>query len=98
MNISAELTYYPLGDMNYRSTISKIIYSITNKIKQLNKTQHQDGIKHNNSIIIEYTSMSTIIFGEYKDVIKIINEIIEEFFSKYDSILEVKYSNACKKE
>lgn len=45
---------------------------------------------------ITYTSMSTIVYGEFAEVHKLVEKVVEMFFTKYQSVLEVKYSNACR--
>lgn len=50
-----------------------------------------------NNIEYVYTPMSTILYGMIEDVLAAIKGVIEEFFARYQSILEVKFSNACPK-
>jgi uncharacterized protein YqgV (UPF0045/DUF77 family) len=46
-------------------------------------------------IDVKYTTMSTIVYGDQEQVINLVSAIIDRFFAKYRSILEVKFSNAC---
>ena len=46
-------------------------------------------------IDLEYTSMSTVLIGEHTLILKLIQNLIEQVFSKHQSILDVKFSNAC---
>ncbi|MHA1821633.1 MAG: hypothetical protein ACTSU2_09600 [Promethearchaeota archaeon] len=94
MKISAELVYYPLGVNDFKPIIREIINDIKNKIAELNRQARSE--KGEEEYSIEYTSMSTIIYGEEEGVLNLINQIVVKYFKKYLSIFEVKYSNACK--
>ena len=43
----------------------------------------------------EFTPMSTIVTGEHKEVLKLVESLVSKHFSKNPSILELKLSNAC---
>ncbi|WP_457556830.1 YkoF family thiamine/hydroxymethylpyrimidine-binding protein [Candidatus Harpocratesius sp.] len=51
----------------------------------------------NDNLQIIYTPISTILYGESEKIIEIIKKIINVYFTKYQAVLEVKFSNACPK-
>jgi len=80
MNISAQISYYPLGKKDFKKIISNFLKDLdTNHVK------------------IEYSSMSTVLYGEKDIIMDLIDNLIDLYFQKYDSILEVKLSNSCPK-
>ena len=79
MEITVEISYYPLGD-NYKKPINEFI----------------ELLSKNKSIIIAPGVMSSMITGEYDDVMKILTDIIKPFIEQYPSVFTLKIANACK--
>ena len=78
MNISVEISYYPLTN-SFENPINEFIEEIS-----LNK-----------KITFEVGQMSTIISGNYHDVMQLISSTIENMMAKYPSVFNLKISNAC---
>lgn len=47
------------------------------------------------NITVEESKMSTILIGEYKDIMDLLNEAMDELMKKYASIFNIKISNSC---
>lgn len=76
--ISAEISYYPLGQ-DYNLPISEFI----ERLKQVSDVKVESGI------------MSTIITGEYQNVMETLNQLMGDFFDRYSSVFMLKLSNSC---
>ena len=53
-------------------------------------------ISKNQKIMVETGVMSTIISGEYDDVMFLLTQAIKSFMEKYPSVFTLKIGNACK--
>lgn len=49
------------------------------------------------NVKVDYSTMSTVLYGDKNIIMNIINNLINVYFNKYDSILELKISNTCPK-
>jgi uncharacterized protein YqgV (UPF0045/DUF77 family) len=73
MQISVEISYYPLVD-DYLNVIKSYIERI-NEFKNLE---------------IKTSKLSTLIVGEYGDVMQLLNITMKEFMEKYPSVFNLK--------
>ena len=77
MNVSIEISYYPL--------VEDFTVPINNFVRQLT----------NSNIIIETGKMSTIIIGEFSEVMRLLPKAMSELMNNYPSVFNIKISNAC---
>lgn len=49
----------------------------------------------NNKIQVESGKMSTVIYGEYPEVMNVITHSISDLMEKYPSVFNMKISNTC---
>jgi uncharacterized protein YqgV (UPF0045/DUF77 family) len=54
------------------------------------------GLSENQQLIIEPGVMSTLISGEYDEVMKCLHKTIKPFMEEYNSVFTIKMGNACK--
>lgn len=47
------------------------------------------------NVTVETGKMSSVISGEYKEVMAVLTETIGEFMQKYPSVFNIKISNYC---
>ncbi|TYB31618.1 MAG: hypothetical protein FXF47_03205 [Candidatus Mcinerneyibacterium aminivorans] len=80
MKISVQISYYPLGEKEFKKIINKFIQHLKDKDVEIN-----------------FSIMSSTISGDKEIVLKIIDELIELYFSRFNSILDLKFSNSCPK-
>ncbi|HOP49015.1 MAG TPA: YkoF family thiamine/hydroxymethylpyrimidine-binding protein [Ignavibacteriales bacterium] len=73
MQISVEISYYPLVD-DYLNVIKSYIERI-NEFKNLE---------------IKTSKLSTLIVGEYGDVMQLLNITMKEYMEKYPSVFNLK--------
>jgi len=73
MQISVEISYYPLVD-DYLNVIKSYIERI-NEFKNLE---------------IKTSKLSTLIAGEYGDVMQLLNITMKEYMEKYPSVFNLK--------
>jgi uncharacterized protein YqgV (UPF0045/DUF77 family) len=78
MNISVEISYYPLHGDDFIEPIKAFI----------------DRLNMHQGIVIQTNGMSTQIFGEYEVVMKILNEEIKISFTNPYSVFVMKVVNA----
>jgi len=55
-----------------------------------------NAIALNTKVMIESGIMSTVISGDYDDVMSLLTETIKPFMEKYPSVFTLKISNACR--
>jgi len=73
------------AEISYYPLIENYSTPINDFLKIISKTD----------IIVEEGKMSSILIGEYKDVMKLLNESMDELMKKYPSIFNIKISNSC---
>jgi uncharacterized protein YqgV (UPF0045/DUF77 family) len=73
MQISVEISYYPLVD-DYLNVIKSYVERI-NEFKNLE---------------IKTSKLSTLIVGEYGDVMQLLNITMKEYMEKYPSVFNLK--------
>lgn len=78
MNISVEISYYPLHGEDFIEPIKAFI----------------DRLKMHPEIEAQTNGMSTQVFGEYEDVMKILKEEINVSFENPYSVFVMKVVNA----
>lgn len=79
MNISVEISYYPLSG-EYGESISEFIEKLQSR----------------SDIGIEIGAMSSLVWGEFSDVMEAISELMEEVFEDESAVFNIKISNSCK--
>jgi len=47
------------------------------------------------NITVEEGKMSTILIGEYKDIMELLNKSMDELMKNHPSIFNIKISNSC---
>ncbi|MDX9881615.1 MAG: hypothetical protein RBS73_06075 [Prolixibacteraceae bacterium] len=70
-------------------------YSLTDDYKKPVK-EFLGALQTSNNVSIEPGTMSSVITGQYDDVMKLLDETIKIFMDKYPSVFTLKISNACK--
>ena len=55
-----------------------------------------DEIVENRKVVVETGVMSTVISGEYDEVMLLLVHTIKPFMQKYPSVFSLKVANACK--
>jgi uncharacterized protein YqgV (UPF0045/DUF77 family) len=53
-------------------------------------------LAENKNITIESGSMSSLLTGNYEDVMELLNRQLKPFLEKYPSVFTLKISSACK--
>ena len=53
-------------------------------------------IAKNKKIVVEPGTMSTLLTGQYDDILKLLDQKIKYFMEKYPSVFTIKISNSCK--
>lgn len=76
-------------------TVEISFYPLTDLYKKP-VTEFINEIAENKEIIIEPGTMSTLIIGEYDDVMKLIEQKLKNFMEKYPAVFSLKLSNSCK--
>ena len=79
MEITVEISYYPLGG-DYKKPVNDFI----------------ELLSKNQNISIAPGVMSSMITGEYDDVMYILTGVIKSFMDQYPSVFTLKIANACK--
>jgi len=57
--------------------------------------QFISAIEKNENILLEAGTMSSLITGEYEEVMKLMKNEMKPFLEKYPSVFLLKISNAC---
>jgi uncharacterized protein YqgV (UPF0045/DUF77 family) len=78
MNISVEISYYPLTG-EFDKPINEFI----------------DLLKNRENISVDIGTMSTLISGDYDEVMALLNHSLKELMTKYPSVFNLKIANAC---
>lgn len=79
MNISIEISYYPLVS-DFNQPVEELLAIL----------------KSNTAISVDIGSMSTLIGGEYDQVMELITTSMKQLMEKYPSVFNLKIANACK--
>lgn len=77
MNISVQISYYPLSH-NFNQVITDFLQVLEQK-----------------NIRTEVGPMSTVIKGNYDEVMDTLKEMLHPFMERYPSIFTLTLSNAC---
>lgn len=72
-------------EISYYPLVSDFIKPIDEFLKKLDDEK----------IIIEVGNMSTIISGEYEDVMSIVSKSMFDLMNNYPSVFSIKISNSC---
>ena len=72
-------------EINYYPLVEDFTVPINNFVRQLT----------NSNIIIETGKMSTIIIGEFSEVMRLLTKAMSELMNNYPSVFNIKISNAC---
>jgi uncharacterized protein YqgV (UPF0045/DUF77 family) len=55
-----------------------------------------EAIANNKKIVVEPGTMSTLLTGQYDDIMKLLDQKLKYFMEKYSSVFTIKISNSCK--
>jgi uncharacterized protein YqgV (UPF0045/DUF77 family) len=72
-------------EISYYPLVEDFTVPINNFVRQLT----------NSNIIIETGKMSTIIIGEFSEVMRLLTKAMSELMNNYPSVFNIKISNAC---
>jgi uncharacterized protein YqgV (UPF0045/DUF77 family) len=77
-------------------TLEISYYPLQNNYENLVEEFIQE-ISKNNNIQIITGVMSSLIIGEYEEVMKVLEKSMKEFLEKYPSVFKISLSNSCQK-
>jgi uncharacterized protein YqgV (UPF0045/DUF77 family) len=79
MKTTVEISLYKLQEENSVDNYKVIVKEFLNKI-------------NNKNLEIETNGLSSIIYGEYSDIIKLLNNEVKDFLEKYRTVFVLKIS------
>ena len=79
MKTTVEISLYKLQEENSEHNYKVIVKDFLNKI-------------NNKNLEIETNGLSSIIYGDYSDIIKLLNNEVKDFLEKYRTVFVLKIS------
>ena len=79
MKTTVEISLYKLQEENSKDNYKVIVKEFLNKI-------------NNKNLEIETNGLSSIIYGDYSDIIKLLNNEVKDFLEKYRTVFVLKIS------
>ena len=79
MKTTVEISLYKLQEENSEDNYKVIVKDFLNKI-------------NNKNLEIETNGLSSIIYGDYSDIIKLLNNEVKDFLEKYRTVFVLKIS------
>ncbi|MAC86581.1 MAG: hypothetical protein CMQ52_00420 [Gammaproteobacteria bacterium] len=79
MKTTVEISLYKLQEENSVDNYKVIVKEFLNKI-------------NNKNLEIETNGLSSIIYGDYSDIIKLLNNEVKDFLEKYRTVFVLKIS------
>ena len=79
MKTTVEISLYKLQEENSEDNYKVIVKEFLNKI-------------NNKNLEIETNGLSSIIYGDYSDIIKLLNNEVKDFLEKYRTVFVLKIS------
>ena len=79
MKTTVEISLYKLQEEKSKDNYKVIVKEFLNKI-------------NNKNLEIETNGLSSIIYGDYSDIIKLLNNEVKDFLEKYRTVFVLKIS------
>ena len=79
MKTTVEISLYKLQEKNSKDNYKVIVKEFLNKI-------------NNKNLEIETNGLSSIIYGDYSDIMELLNNEVKRFLEKYRSVFVLKIS------
>ena len=79
MKTTVEISLYKLQEENSKDNYKEIVKEFLNKI-------------NNKNLEIETNGLSSIIYGDYSDIMELLNNEVKRFLEKYRSVFVLKIS------